>query len=169
MALAVFHVIGALVVSCALGALVLWLGAWEQKKVQKRRLQEVSIALGVPLASLESDDSLMPRLVDYLSQRFSSELLRNRLSDLCGAIRTAWGWLGNLIQFGIIVAVAWAMFAGGAESAAYMWSVPAVAVFFWLASVAFSLVCAVLTGRFPGEAKAGRKLVAEVIEQRHAP
>lgn len=48
-----------------------------------------------------------------------------------------------------------------------MWLVLAVAVFFWLASVAFSPVCVVLTGRYPGEAKAARKVIAGVIQQRH--
>jgi hypothetical protein len=168
MGLAIVHVVGALGVSFAFGLLVLFIGAWEQKRVQKRRLQDASIALGVPAASLDTDESLIPRLIQYSSQRFSGELLRNRLSDLCGALRTAWGWLSTLLQVGIVVAVGWAMFADGAQNAAYMWLVLAVAVFFWLASVAFSLLCLVLTGRYPGEAKAARKLIAGVIEQRHA-
>ena len=83
-------------------------------------------------------------------------------------MRTAWGWLSNLLQVGIVVAVGWSMFTDGAQNAAYMWLVLAVAVFFWLASVAFSLLCVVLTGRYPGEAKAARKLLAGAIEQRHA-
>jgi hypothetical protein len=168
MGLAIFHVVGALGASCAFGLLVLFVGAWEQKRVQKRRLQDASIALGVPAASLHTDESLVPRLLEYSSQRFSGELLRNRLSDLCGALRTAWGWLSALLQVGIVVAVGWAMVADGAQNAAYMWLVLAVAVFFWVASVAFSLLCVVLTGRYPGEAKAARKLIARAIEQRHA-
>ncbi len=154
--------------SFVFGLLVLFIGAWEQERVKARRLQDASIALGVPAASLETDDSLIPRLIQYSSQRCSDELLCNRLSDLCGALRTAWGWLSTLLQVGIVVAVGWAMFVEGAQNAAYMWLVLAVAVFFWLASVAFSLMCKVLTGRYPGEAKAARKFIAGVIEQRHA-
>ncbi|MBI2783953.1 MAG: hypothetical protein HYX64_07750 [Gammaproteobacteria bacterium] len=110
MGLAVVHVAGALGVSFAFGLLVLFIGAWDQKRVQKRRLQDASIALGVPHASLETDDSLDPQLLQYSSQRFSGELLRNRLSDLSGAVQTAWGWLSNLLQVGVVVAVSWAMF-----------------------------------------------------------
>lgn len=47
-----------------------------------------------------------------------------------------------------------------------MWFVLAVGVFFWLTSVGFSLSCLVLTGRYPGEAKAARKAIANAIEQR---
>jgi hypothetical protein len=168
MALAIVHVVGALGATFAFGLLVLFIGAWEQERVQKRRLQDASIALGLPLASLENDEDLIPRLIQYSSQRFSSELLRNRLSDLCGLLRTAWGWLSTLLQVGIVVGVGWSMYTSGAENAVYMWSVLAAAIFFWLASVAFSFACLLLTGRYPGEAKMARKSIAAVIEQRSA-
>jgi hypothetical protein len=54
---------------------------------------------------------------------------------------------------------------GGSQSAVAMWSVLAVAIFFWLASVAFSFACLLLTGRYPGEAKMARKSIAAAIEQ----
>jgi hypothetical protein len=169
MAMAMVHVVGALGVTFAFGLLVLVIGAWEQERVQKRRLQDASIALGVPLASLDSDkddEELIPRLIQYSSQRYSSELLRNRVSDLCGPLRTAWAWLSTLLQVGIVVAVGWSMYTDGAQSAVAMWSVLAVAVLFWLGSVAFSFSCLLLTGRYPGEAKMARKLIASAIEQR---
>ncbi len=170
MGMAIVHVVGSLGVTCAFGLLLLFIAAWEQDRVHKRRLQDASIALGVPFSALESDKSLVPRLLQYSSQRLSGEMLRNRLSDLCSILRTAWGWLGTLVQVGIVVVVAvgWAMYSEGRENAIYMWSVLAVAVFFWLAGVAFSFVCLLLTGRYPGEAKAARKSLAAFIEQRNA-
>lgn len=166
--MAFIHVVGALGVTLAFGILALVLGTWEQGLVQKRRLQDASLALGVPLSSLENDEGLIPRLLQYSSQRYSSELLRNRFSDLCGPLRTVWGWLGNLVQVGIVISVSWSMYAEGAQNAVFMWSVLAVAIFFWVASVAFSYSCLLLTGRFPGEAKMTRKSIAAVIEQRTA-
>lgn len=168
MALAIVHVVGALGLTFAFGLLVLFISAWEQERVQKRRLQDASIALGVPLASLENNDELIPRLLQYSSQRYSSELLRNRVSDLCGPLRTGWGWLSTIVQVCIVAGVAWSMFTEGAQTAVVMWSVLAVAVFFWLVSLAFSFACLLLTGRYPGEAKAARKSIAAVIEQRGA-
>jgi len=168
MVMAAVHVVGALAATIALGLLVLVLGAWEQERVQKRRLQDAAMALGVPLASLEQDEELIPRLIQYSSQRYSGELLRNRISDLCGLVQTVWGWLSTLLQVGIAIGVAWLMFSDGAQTAVVMWLVPAVALFFWLASVAFSFACLLLTGRYPGEAKLARKAIAAVIEQRAA-
>lgn len=60
------------------------------------------------------------------------------------------------------------MYPSGAENAVYMWSALAVAVFFWVVSVAFSFACLLLTGRYPGEAKMARKTIAAFIEQRNA-
>lgn len=168
MAMAILHVVGAIGLTFAFGLLVLLIGAWEQERVQQRRLQDASIALGVPVASLENDEELIPRLIQYSSERYSRELLRNRVSDLCGSLRTAWGWLSTLLQIGIVAGVAWAMYTEGTKNAAVMWSVLGAAIFFWLASVAFSFACLLLTGRYPGEAKMARKSLAAVIEQRSA-
>lgn len=168
MGLAIVHVVGALAASFAFSLLVLFIGTWEQERSRKRRMQDASIALGVPATLLETDESFAPRIVQYASHRYSDERLGNRLSDLCGTLRTAWGWLSNLLQVGIILGVGWLMYVDGAGSAAYMWCVLAVPVFFWLVSAGFSLVCLVLTGRYPGEANIARKSIANAIEQRHA-
>lgn len=165
MAIATFHVLGALAASFAFGLLVLVIGAWEQERVRKRRLQEMGIALGVPVASLENEE-LLPRLMDHLSRRYSSELLRNRLADLCGLVRLAWGALSTLVQVIAIAVVGWQIYDSGPEVAVAMWSVPALALFFWVMSVAFSLACLLFTGRYPGEPKEGRKSLAAVIEAR---
>lgn len=166
MAQAIFHVVGALVATVAFSLLVLFIGSWEQKRYLKRRKQEVSIALGVPFASLENDEALMPQVIQYSSKRFSEELLRNRFSDLCGLVRNAWDWLLLLLHVGIVIGVSWSMYSSGAENAVYMWFLLAVSISFWLASVAFSFACLLLTGRYPGEAKAARKSLAAIIEQR---
>lgn len=168
MAMAILHVVGALGMSFVFGIVVLLIGTWEQERIQRRRLQDASIALGVPVASLENDEKLISRLIQYSSQRYSGELLRNRVSDLCGPLRTAWGWLSTLVQVVIVGGVGWSMYTEGAQSAVFMWSVLAASIFFWLASVAFSFVCLLLTGRYPGEAKLARKSIAAAIEQHSA-
>ncbi|UCV01062.1 hypothetical protein [Acidovorax radicis] len=163
--MAVLHVVGALGLTTAFGVLTIAISAWEQERVRKRRLQDAAIALGVPVAAIENEPSLLPSVMQYASRRSSDELLRNRISDMCGLIRTGWGWLGGLLQVGVMAGVGWYMYTYGAESAASMWAVLFVAVFFWLASVVFSLACVLLTGRYPGEAKLARKAIAASIEQ----
>jgi len=164
-ALAIVHVVGALSAWFAFSLLVLFISAWEQERVHKRRLQDASIALGVPVSALDTEE-LVPRLLQYSSQRFSGELLRNRLSDLCGALRTAWAWFGSFVQIGVIGLVGWQLYQEGRESAVFMWTVLAVAIFFWFSAIAFSFACLLLTGRYPGEAKVARKALASVIDLR---
>jgi hypothetical protein len=166
--LAVIHIVGALAASFAFGLLVFFVAAWEGKRSLKHRMQNASIALNVPATLLETDESFGPRIVQYALQRYSDELLGNRLSDLCGTLRTAWFWLDKLLQVGIVVGVGWLMYVGGVGAAAYMWLLLAASVFFWLVSVGFSFACLVLTGRYPGEAKGARESIADSIEQRHA-
>ena len=167
MVIALCHIVGAVFASIILSLLLLLLGAWEQERVQKRRMQDAAIALGVPLASLETDDNLVPRFLQYMSQRFSGELLRNRFSDLCGNLRAAWGWLSTLVQICILIGVGWSIYSAGASNAVAMWSVPVIGLVFWAASVAFSFACLLLTGRYPGEAKTARKAIADFLEQRN--
>lgn len=166
MANAILHVVGALVATFAFSLLVLLIVGWEQERTQKRRRQEVSIALGVPIASLENDEALIPQMIHYSSKRFSAELLRNRFSDLCGFVLTSWTWLSSLLQVGIVIWVGWLIYTSGADNAVYMWFVLAVAIFSWLVSVACSLACLLLTGRYPGEARMARKGLAALIERR---
>lgn len=162
---AAMHVFGALVVTVLFGIITAAIGSWEDGRIRRRRAQDASIALGVPVDAIENDASVLPRLLQYASQRSSDELLRNRVSDLCGLIRVAWGWLGWIVEVGVLVGVSWNMHTGGAENAVLMWLMPIAAVFFWLASIVFSLLCLLLTGRYPGEAKAARKAISASIEQ----
>ena len=169
MGLALVHIVMALGAWFGFGFLVLYIVAWEQERAQKRRLQEAAIELGVPVNALDTDEAVIQRLFEYSSRRFSGELLRNRLSDFCDILRAVWLWGGALIQLGIVGMVGWGMYESGRENAVYMWAVPATAVFFWVVSVVFSFACKLLTGRYPGEAKAGRKALAAYIESNRTP
>lgn len=167
MGFAVLHVGGAFLASFAFGLLVLVIGAWEKQSVEKRRLQEMAISLGVPVTSLENEE-MVPKVIQYSSARHSGELLRNRFADLCGIVRTSWGYLSHFAQVVAIGLVGWQMYDSGSENAVLMWSVPALAFFFWLMSVLFSFACLLVTGRYPGEPKASRSALAAFIEQRGA-
>jgi len=118
--------------------------------------------LGVAVEELDNKE-MAPKLIQLSSDRFSRELLRNRISDLCGAIRTVWGWLGSLLQLAVILGVAWYTFTDNLNTAVYAWFIVAISLIFWVTSVAFSLTCRLFTGRYPGEAKQARKSVAEFL------
>lgn len=159
------HIGGTVVVSLVLGFLFLAFGAWWGKKIQKAADEEASIALGVSVAQL-NDEKLIPRIIQLSSERFSRELLKNRISDLCGLVRTLWNGLGSLLSAGVLLAVIWYTIKDGLNNAAFAWTTIGISLFFSFVSVVFSLTCRLITGRFPGEASMARKNTAEFLRNR---
>lgn len=159
--IAVFHLVGAVVGLLALSFLAVLAVTWEKQRNAKRAVEAIALKLGVTVEQLESD-GMHAKVMQVLADRFDDELLRNRLSDLCGWVRTGWEWLVALAQFGLIVGVAWAAFSDDLGNAVYAWLVIPMTLLAILVAVTFSLVCKLLTGRYPGEARAGRKSMREV-------
>ena len=166
--IAIGHIAGAVIASFVIGVLTHVVAAWDGERAQKRALEEMSITLGVPVYELDSE-SLAPRVIQPSSARFSSDLLRNRLSDLCGVLRTIWAWFGWLVEAGIVIGVAWFTFTDELSMAVYAWSIVPVALFVWISSIVFSFACKLLTGRYPGQAKRARSALTQLINARASP
>lgn len=166
MLIAAGHVLGAVSALIAFGLAVLALGAWELERNQKAAAQEASIALGIPSDEL-NDPAHAAKVIRFAADRCSSELFRNRLSDLCGLIRTVWGWIGTVAQVVVLGAVIWHSISDPSVAVHAWWIVP-IAVFFWITSVAFSYICKLFTGRYPGQARQARKLLAQLVESQTA-
>jgi hypothetical protein len=162
--IAIGHIVGALIALVTFGVGILMLAGWEIERNRKSALQEASLSLVIPITELDNPEH-HARLVQFVATRFSSELLRNRLSDLCGWVQMGWGWLNMLLQAGIFLGVIWYSVTDDLSNSVYAWWVIAVAFFFWISSVLFALACKLLTGRFPGQAKQARKMLADAIQQ----
>lgn len=162
--IALAHIVGAAIAVFGLSFLAVLLAAWETERVRQREMEQTAIKLSVAPNQLGNEE-LAPRLVQLASERFSDDLLTNRISDLCGIIRRGWGWLGLLLQIGTFIGVIWYTITEGSNNAVVAWFVVAIALFFWFCSVVFSFLCRLLTGRYPGQAKEARKLLAAFIRQ----
>ncbi len=160
------HIIGALIALIAFSLGVLMLAGWESERNQKSALQEMSIDLGIPVSELNNMEH-QNRIIEFVAHRFSSELLRNRLSDFCGLLQTGWSWIGTLIQAGAILAIMWYTVTDDLSNSVYAWLILAVAFFFWISSVLFALTCKLLTGRFPSQARQARKSLANLVEEKN--
>ncbi len=157
------NIIGSVVILGLFGFVVILFSAWELTKNQKQALEEASLALAIRVEDLDKEEHLQ-KLLKYFSEKFSPELFRNRFSDFCGFIRSAWVWLSNIVQAVILIAVLWYTITDDTQNAVYAWSIVGVAIFSFLVSIIFSLTCKLLTGRYPGQAKVARKVVAEWAE-----
>jgi hypothetical protein len=161
---AIAHIVGALLVSLGLGVLVTLVSQWEIRRNIKLARQNASIALGVPVEDIQSE-RYSSEVIRYSATRYNGELLRNRISDLCGVVRTLWAWVGSILQIGILLGVILRSLTDP-KFAVLAWWIIAVQIAFWLVSVLFSHACKIITGRYPGEAKQARKALAEFISQR---
>jgi hypothetical protein len=165
--IAIGHIVGAVVVLVAFGISTLMLAGWESERNQKTALQEASLALGIPVDHFDNTEH-QETIIQFAAERYSSELLRNRLSDLCGWIQTGWGWASNLLQVGVLLGVIWYAVTDDLSNGVYAWLIIGIALFFWISSVIFGYACKLLTGRFPGQARQARKLLAQTIGKRQA-
>lgn len=165
MLIAILHIAGAIFGTIALGVIVFLISSWEIERNNRAVMQDLSIRLGVAVEDL-SDEKLSPRIVELTSERFSNDRFSNRFSDLCGAVRTVWDWLGSLLQIGTLVGVVWMTVTESLTNAVHAWWIVAIGVFFWIAAVLFALLCRLLTGRYPGQAKKARKGMAEFLSAR---
>lgn len=168
MLIAIAHIAGSILATIAIWVVVFLLDAWHRQRNSKLPLQELSTRSGIAFDEL-CDEKHIAQTVEFLSDRFSNERFGNRLSDLCGCLLVAWGWLGSLLQIGILVGVVWSTATESLNDAMYAWSIPATAIFFCVAAALCSFLCRLLTGRFPGQAKASRKGLAEIMSARQSP
>ena len=164
--IALGHIIGAIIALIILGIGILILAGWEIERNKKAALQEAILSLRIPIDDIENSEHL-DRIVQFTAEKYSSELFRNRLSDLCGWIQTGWGWIGNLLQVFFLLWVVWYTVKDDTSYRVHAWWIVGISLFFWISSVVFSFACKLLTGRFPGQARQARKFLSEVVEKRH--
>ncbi|QMT59705.1 hypothetical protein [Legionella sp. PC997] len=160
--LAIGHIVGACIVLFLFESGILWLAAYQMKKNEKLALLEISSSLGIDIAELYKEElspGLAPKITAFFLDRFSNDLFRNRISDLCGSILTIWQVLGFLINIALFIYVVWLTFTENISYARYAWLIIPISVFFWIISFVFSILCWLITGRYPGQAKQVRKLV----------
>ncbi len=165
--IAVSHILGALIALFAFESAVLALSAWELKRNKKIAEEEISLALGIPAERL-SDVENVSEVFKFNANRFSPDLFRNRLSDMCGWVQLVWGWLARILGVGVFLGVIWYSFTDSAQNAIYVWWVIAIAFFFSITSVVFGFICKLVTGRFPGQARQARKQLAQYINNQGA-
>ena len=161
------HIVGAMVGLVAFWTIVRFFELWDNTKNLERFRGELSARFGGNIGTAGSEERDRKTLA-YHYEKFNPELLRNRLSDFCGIIRTGWGWLGHGAEVAVLLGVIWFTFSESTQYAVYAWAIVAIDIVFWVVAVLFSLSCRLVTGRVPGEAKEARKKTAEWLRDHGA-
>lgn len=160
MLIAIAHILGAIIAYVFFYFFVLFVAV----KIQNKYIEELSATLGLSLEELESEENTQ-KIISLCSEKYSSEMFRNRISDFFGIIHMVWNWLTNVLLIVVFVVVLWYTFTENKDNAVYSWFMPSLTIFSWAISFIFSSICHLLTGRYPGQAKATRKRVTELLTQ----
>lgn len=166
--IAALHIFGTLVSLLIVNTLLFLLGAWIDQRNAARGLQDVTVDLGRPLTDFDSPER-RPELVRYLGAKYSNDLLKNRLSDFFAVLLTAFSWFVLVVQLVIVASIAWFSYSEDQGNAVFAWLVLLVPVLGFTISLCVIVLCKLLTGRTPGEAKHVRKTMAETINRASQP
>jgi len=88
-------------------------------------------------------------------------LFRNRVSDLCWWVQLGWDLLGIVLQWGVVLAAIWYTLTDNLSISVHTWWVVVIYFFFLITTVLFALICRLITGRVPGQARKTRKTIAK--------
>jgi hypothetical protein len=140
------------------------LARWEEKRNSKNANQEISLALGIPVDEIGEEEHSV-KVFQYVANKYSSEHFCNRLSDLCGSVQVVWNWVGFALRYGFLIGVIWSTVKYDLSDCVYAWGVLGILLFAWISSYTIGLICYLLTGRFPGQAKQARKLLSGFVSK----
>ncbi len=160
--IAIGHIAGSILVVLAIEFITFLIASQVADRYNKQALDDAPINLGVSIDDLDNEE-LTPKLLQRSSERFSSELLRNRISDFFGVMQTLWNWLGLLTLAVVLLGVVWYTITESLDTAVYAWTIVAIELFFCITSFVFTLMCWLLTGRYPGQSKHVRKSMVEFL------
>ncbi len=162
------HIVGALVALFVLSTLLFLFGAWLDKLRAQRVMEQASLDLGVPQSELMSP-AFEQKLIRYFGARYSDDLLKNRISDLVGFLLGAFNWIVLLLELAVLGFVVWFTFTEDQGNAIYAWLILPISIAAFIVALCVHFVCKLLTGRYPGQAKHVRKILAQSINQASAP
>ena len=160
------HIIGSIITYLMFGYVLMLMNTWERHKTLKQMAEQVSVTSGIKINVEDLDKAEhAPTLMKFYAEKFSSELFKNKMSDFFGVIKTLWGWQSTIVQVLILTIVIWYTITNSIDNAVYAWLLVGFSIFSWIINVFVTQSCKILTGRSPGQAKAGRKKADEWIKK----
>jgi hypothetical protein len=159
---AVGHIVGAFFAIEAWTFVTVTFAAWGSERRKKEALQEIALALAIPVGELDHKEN-SAKVIQYLTKKYSPELLRNRLSDFCSSLQALWKWLTFALQYGTLIAVAWWTATDSLAVSAKAWLALAIAILLYLPTLILGWACILATGRGPGDARNTRERLSQII------
>lgn len=166
MLIAIAHILGAIVAYIVIGLAIAFVSMRWHESSTRRAYEELAVRFGItPDQAKHEDEAHTPRINQFFAERSSSELLRNRFSDLCGIVLMVWNFLAMASMAGWVLGVIWFSITESSELAIQAWWILLISLGSAVIGTAFAVACYLLTGRTPGEAQRVRKHLATVVRR----
>lgn len=130
---------------------------------KKQTKKDIFRDLGINEESEENQDVI----ISYLSERYSSETFKNRLSNLFGLLLTI---IGIVVELGLILFFAYLVYenlpSNYSSNRGLLWLPTILYLFYMVAWLCAILLCKLLTNRAPYEAKVYNRSIDFALQQR---
>lgn len=130
---------------------------------KKQTKKDIFRDLGINEESEENQDVI----ISYLSERYSSETFKNRLSNLFGLLLTI---VGIVVELGLILFFAYLVYenlpSNYSSNRGMLWLPTILYLFYMVAWLCAILLCKLLTNRAPYEAKVFNRSIDFALQQR---
>jgi hypothetical protein len=116
------HIIGSIIIYLIFGYVLMLINAWEQDQTTKQIAAELSVTSGIKISADDlHKEEYAQTLMEFYTEKFNSELFKNKLSDFFGVVRTLWGWQAIIVQVLILMIVLWYTITVNIDNAVYAW------------------------------------------------
>ena len=154
---ALAHITGSVVFWLILDAFEMMFQDWVGQYLKKCRLRNWALDIGVSCEQLTQDNSLNAAVNKYLQKTYASDVVSNKFSDFAAFVVSALYYLSLFVSAVYLCWVVGLIIFDGGKSAPLAWISLIFKLLFFIASVIFSFMCMLMTGRYPGEASAIRQ------------
>ena len=163
------HIAGAVVVCVLLSGVIAVIQRPRLERIRQKGWNDLCDELNIDQAvflnvedmlSGEKDteqDRAVKKMLDHQRAKYSDDLFVNRLSNLFGTIKTLLGYIGILSFITFLGFIIWETVNYGVDNAKYAWGAVGLEILFIFISFFIVGLCWLLTGRYPGAAKAVMK------------
>lgn len=165
MMIALLHVFGTIVI---LFLIIIISGTLDGNRSRKKMngvMERAAIEMGFRKKDV-FDGKHDIELARYLFERYSTDKLVNRFSDIFSPILVAIEIISFLVQFGFVVLIAWLAFTDNIDLSKNVWIAVPIALLFLVLNQLLVLFCYFSTGRAPGEARGARNIASSLIKKK---
>lgn len=156
--IATAHIVGSFVVSVLFLITKQNLASKFDTKSKRKAQNEMCLDLGISFTNEDLKNN-QEKILNYLRLRYSSDLLTNRISDLCGTVLKITSFIMAIIEIITILSVLYYTVFESVDCSVFAWLLVGFHVAYTIFYLSFIAACKFLTNRYPNQARRSREML----------